>query len=63
MKKSQRVVEYLCFGCGAQGMIVDPSQTTGEPLASEPRCPHCGRKVFLFDFRLTPVETVAGLQT
>jgi len=57
MEKSQRLVEYLCFGCGAQGMIIDPGPVAGEETAQEPRCPYCGRKVHLFDLRLAPSMT------
>jgi len=59
MKEKVAAVEYLCFGCGTQGLA---EWQHGEAYGSEGpppmRCPSCGKRVVTFNFRMPVPESV-----
>jgi len=67
VERSPRTVEYVCLGCGAQGLIQvldigeDDTNLKDERLASILRCPRCDGKVIFIERKgasiaLTPVH-------
>lgn len=59
MSQAEKVVEYLCFACGSQGMVKVPAgegkDGRVEPVSAW--CPNCHRRVATFEFRLQPSAT------
>ena len=57
---AEKVVEYLCFACGLQGMRkvrVSPTDASDHGQEGILFCPRCGSRASTFDFRLNPGPT------
>lgn len=59
-----KLVEYLCLGCGSQGLILvgaEDLRVEGGSLArGEFSCPGCGGPASAYDFRLNPAARSAS---
>lgn len=59
MKEKVAAVEYLCFGCGTQGLAERQyDEACGSEGPPPMRCPSCGKHTVTFYFRSPVPESV-----
>lgn len=54
MERAGGVVEYLCLGCGAQGLLEDGrkvAEDAGDGTEQGLSCPRCGRRVLTISYQ------------
>lgn len=53
--KEPVAIEYLCYGCGTQGLTRAPEGTfSGADDGLALKCPNCGRVVYISGFHPVP---------